>query len=99
MSMATILASLRPGRTVYEFKSPYVDDDTPRTMVLSPDIMAAVDHPLPDTEEGLRRGELRAWLESFVEYGPITVAEDPFNKPPETMLARAHPVENEVWSI
>ncbi len=100
MSIDTILASLKIGKTVFRFKSLFTnDDDTPRTMLISPEIEFAVQLPLPDNEEGRRWGELRAWLESFVELCELTVAADPFNKPPGTMLARTAPIEREVWSI
>lgn len=101
MSMDTILASIRPCRKVHEFKSLFVDEDeeTPRRMVVSPDIHTAVQLPFADTPEGIRCGEFRAWLESFVELGELSVSEYPFNKPPETMLARTDPIGDEVWSI
>jgi len=99
MSIDTIVASLAPNRKLYEVRSQFVDDETPRRMLVSADVDAAITQPFPDTPEGERRGELRAWLENFIELGEITVSEDPDNKPPETMLARTHPVKAEFWSI
>lgn len=51
----------------------------------------------------MRKGDVavsyvRGW-KSFVELCELTVAADPFNKPPDTMLARTAPLEKEVWSI
>ena len=77
----------------------YTGDETARTMIVSADILAAVSPPFADTEQGRRLGEFRAWLDNFMEGGEITVAEDPFNKPPGAMLARVDPVKDEFWAI
>jgi hypothetical protein len=74
-------------------------DDTPRTLYISPDISAAVSFPFADTPEGGRLGEFRAWLDDFIEGAEISVGEDPQDKPPDTDLARVCPVEKEFWSI
>jgi len=68
-------------------------------MIVSPDILAAATPPFADTEEGLRLGEFRAWLDAFSEGAEMSVAEDPFRKPPDAMLARVHPIDRELWSI
>jgi hypothetical protein len=74
-------------------------DETARTLYVSSEISAAVSFPFPDTPEGERLGEFRAWLDNFIEGSELTVAEDPDQKPPDAMLARVHPVEKEFWSI
>ena len=77
-----------------------ITQDEPRTVYVSSEIMEAVSTlPFPDTEEGYRLGEFRAWLDGFIEGGEISVAEDPDEKPPDAMLARVHPVKAEFWSI
>jgi hypothetical protein len=74
-------------------------DDTPRTLYISPDISAVVSFPFADTPEGVRLGEFRAWLDDFIEGAEISVSESPRGKPPDTDLARVCPVEKEFWSI
>lgn len=74
-------------------------DETARILYVTADISAAVMFPFPDTLEGTRLAEFRAWLDAFIEGGEISVAEDPQNKPPGTMLARVCPIEEEFWSI
>jgi hypothetical protein len=68
-------------------------------MFVSRDVLVAVSPPFSDTEQGQRLGEFRAWLDSFVEGGEISVAENPNEKPAHAMLARVAPVEDEFWSI
>jgi hypothetical protein len=68
-------------------------------MIVSSDILAVVTPPFPDTEQGKRLGELRAWFDSFIEGAEITVSEHPDRKPPDAMLSRVHPVDAEFWSI
>jgi len=75
------------------------DDETPRTMYVSADILAAVTPPFADTIEGERLGKFRAWLDDFVDGARLSVSEDPRGKPPDTMLARVEEVEREFWSI
>jgi hypothetical protein len=75
------------------------EDELARTMYVSPEIMAVITPPFADTVDGERMGEFRAWLEPFILGGELSVAENPDNKPPETMLARVHPVEKEFWAI
>lgn len=105
MSRQQIIAQHVADGNLFKFKSTdfevwgIPEDETPRTMYVSSDIMAAVTLPLADTEEGERLGEFRAWLDGFIEGGEISVAEDPDQKPPDAMLARVHPVNAEFWSI
>lgn len=75
------------------------EDELARTMYVSSDIMAVVTPPFADTVDGERMGEFRACLEGFMLGGELSVAEDPDNKPRETMLARVHPIEKEFWAI
>ncbi len=98
MSIRPILEVLL-GDKLFELASLFTGDETARTMIVSSDILAAVTPPFPDTPEGLRLGEFRAWLDNFMEGGEISVAQDPFRKPPDAMLARIDPVASELWSV
>jgi hypothetical protein len=75
------------------------DDDIPRKVYVSPNVMAAIMEPFADTQEGARLGEFRAWLDAFLLGSEISVCENPHHKPPETDLARVAPIEAEFWSI
>jgi hypothetical protein len=75
------------------------NEEPPRMMYITADIMAAVEYPFADTLDGDRFGKFRAWLDDFVEGARISVSEDPDRKPPWTMLARVHRVQDEFWSI
>lgn len=99
MSIAPILDEhLEMGRLV-ELASLFTGDETARAMIISLEILAVVTPPFPDSEEGVRLGEFRAWLDSFMEGAEISVAEYPFQKPSDAMLSRVDPVESELWSI
>ena len=99
MSIDAILNNLLNNEALFELESLFTGDETARTMIVSPDIMAVVLPPFPETEMGERLGELRAWLDNFLEGGEITVAEDPDAKPADVMLARVHPIRADFWSI
>ena len=70
-----------------------------REMYVSADVHAALIGPFPDTIEGRRRGEFWGWMEAWMYGSEVSVSEYPFDKPPETQLARVSPVEAEFWSI
>jgi hypothetical protein len=97
--MMVILPKLLDKGKLHELESQFTGDETARSMYISSDILSVVTPPFPDTPQGERLGELRAWLDSFIEGCELTVAEDPDNKPPDTMLARVHPVEDNFWAI
>jgi len=99
MSIADILSSLLAAGKLFTLRSLFTGDETVRTMIVSSDIFAVVTPPFSDTEHGRRLGEFRAWLDDFMEGAEISVAEDPFQKPPDAMLARVSPIEYELWSI
>jgi len=99
MSRVQILAKLLQDKGLFELESLYTGEETARTMIVSPEILAVVSPPFADTLEGKRHGEFRAWLDSFMEGAEISVAEDPHDKPPDAMLARVDPIEAEFWSI
>jgi hypothetical protein len=99
MSIDTILDHLLAVGRLVELPSLFTGDETARMIVVSPDILAAVSPPFPETEQGQRRQEFRHWLDAFSEGGEISVAQNPRQKPPEAMLARVEPVGEEFWSI
>jgi len=99
MSINTILDTLLHEKKLFELESLTTGSDTARKMIVSPHIAAVVSPPFPDTEEGLRLGEFRGWLDAFMEGCELSVAEDPHQKPPDAMLARTDPTEDEFWSI
>lgn len=99
MSIQLILQAQLSANQLYELPSLFTGTETARTMIVTPDVLAAVRFPFPDTEEGRRLGAFRYWLDCFSECSQISVAEDPFRKPQDTMLARVGPVEDEFWSI
>jgi hypothetical protein len=94
-----ILDKLLDDKKLFELESLLTGSDTARTMIVSQDVAAAVSPPFPDTEEGLRLGEFRRWLDAFMEGCELSVAEDPHLKPPDAMLSRTDPIEDEFWSI
>lgn len=102
MSIRQILKRhVRDGKLI-QIKSAWSDDDdneTPRKMYVSKDVHAAILEPFPETETGRLRAELAAWMASFIENNEISVSEDPYDKPPDTMLARIDPPAKEFWSI
>jgi hypothetical protein len=99
MSIDNKLQKLLTDRSLYELESLFTGDETVRTMIVSADILTVVTPPFADTVDGGRLGEFRAWLDNFLEGGELTVAENPDTKPPDTMLARVHPVDLDLWSI
>ena len=70
-----------------------------RTVLVTPDIDAIARRPFADTLTGERHAAVAQFLDSFCELNEVTVAENPFCKPPDVMLARVAPVEEELWSM
>lgn len=99
MSRDQILQTLLDQRGLFKLASLLTGDETVRTMIVAPAIFADVMPPFADTPEGERLGELRGWFDAFLEGAEISVSENPDRKPPETMLARVHPVAEEFWSV
>ena len=99
MSRQLLLEAQLSNKELFVLVSLFTGDETARTMIVSASICTMVTPPFPDTELGRRLGEFRAWLDSFMEGAELSVSEDPFNKPPDTMLARVSPVEEDFWSI
>lgn len=88
------LAQVVDAGDVLCFPSMLVGFETARQMYVAPEIWDAVADPFD--EELI---EFRAQLDAFVEGGFLTVAESPFMKPSDAMLARVHPVSWELWDL
>ncbi len=74
-------------------------DETTRTMYVSREILEAVIGPFAENRDGERLSEFRQTLDSFLEGGEFSVAEDPHCKPSDAMIARIDPVTSEIWDI
>ncbi len=72
---------------------------TLREMIVSDEVREAATPPWPENYEGLRRSGFRGELDAFTKGEEFSVAEDPFKKPGYAMLARVHPVSDEIWDI
>lgn len=70
-----------------------------REMIVSKEVSEAVTPPWPENYEALRRSGFRGELDAFTQGDEFSVAEDPFKKPGHTMLARVHPVSDEIWDV
>jgi len=68
-------------------------------MFVSTEVADVLDPPWADTREGRLFARLEALLTGFVEGDYLTVGEDPFNKDSGAILARVHPVEEEIWDF
>lgn len=75
------------------------EEETPRTMLVSCEIMEQLKSAFSDTIEGARIAEFLQTLEDFAEGAVFTVSEHPFKKPTDVMLARVHPIETDIWDI
>jgi hypothetical protein len=95
MSIDRILAELVAQGRLISLPSLFTGTDTARLLYVAPAVFAAVSPPFADNETGRRLAEFRASLDGFLEGGEISVAEDPRRKPPDAMLARVAPVEEE----
>ena len=72
--------------------------ETVRTMYVSAEVFNAVKDPFgEDADE--RLAEFRQTLDAFLEGNEISVAEDPYIKPSDAMLARVDPIAYEIWDI
>lgn len=70
-----------------------------RDMFVTPEIDVIAKRPFADTELGERHAAVAVYLDAFAELNEITVSENPFTKPRDTMLARVHPAASEFWSM
>jgi hypothetical protein len=75
-----------------------VGEPVERTMFVSQEVYGAISGPwvLSDTYQ---MAMLRANLDMFTQGKIISIAEDPYQKPKSTYMARVDPPEDEVWDI
>jgi hypothetical protein len=99
MSIDRILQPLLVDGRLRELPSLFTGFETARTMIVTPEIFAAVTPPFPKGTDGVRLAEFRNWLDAFSEGGELSVAENPLKKPHDAMLARVEPTNAEFWSI
>lgn len=99
MSIDLILKRHILAGKLIELPSLFTGDETARKVFVAPDVIAAVEPPFQETMNGDRMEEFRAVLDAFSEGARFSVAEDPYDKDPYAMLARVHPVEDELWCI
>jgi hypothetical protein len=70
-----------------------------RTLFVSTEVNDVVYPPWPPNRNGFRLATFRGVLDAFTAGEMISVAENPFKKPPDAFLARVDPVTDEVWDI
>lgn len=70
-----------------------------RTLYVTPDLDAYTQPPFADTLCGERFAAVAQFFDAFCELNMITVSENPDRKPPDVMMARVKPVEDEFWSM
>jgi hypothetical protein len=87
------------GQNLFCLESEFKQDDSPRAVFVSADVMHIVNGSPWPGKDGRRYARLRALLDSFTTGGFITVAERPFDKHARAILARVDPVEAEVWDF
>lgn len=74
-------------------------EETFRTIYTTPELLRDVMPPFATDNDGYRLAEFRSYLDAFTEGAELSVAERPFNKPSDAMLARVNPVEDEIWDM
>lgn len=74
-------------------------DPTVRTVIVSEEVLEAVTLPMSQNWEGHRCSMFRGTLDAFTRGERISVAEIPYDKPGDTILARVDPVTEEIWDI
>ncbi len=74
-------------------------DDTVRIVYVAKEIWDVVNPPYAESKEGEMHAEFRQMLDAFLEGGEFSVAQDPFLKASDAMMARVHPVDAELWDF
>ena len=74
-------------------------DPVYRCLLVGADVWEATRGPFSDDFTGERQAHFRAALDQFVSGGELAVADDPYDKDPDAMLARINPIHEEVWDI
>jgi hypothetical protein len=84
---------------LHQLESEFCGHETARTIFATKDVLDAISPPFSDDRDGEMHAEFKATIDAFLEGNEITVAEDPYDKPADTMLARVDPVEAGVWDL
>jgi hypothetical protein len=74
-------------------------DDTVRVVYVAKEIWDIINPPYAESAEGEMHAEFRQMLDAFLEGGEFSVAEDPFSKASDAMIARIDPVNAELWDF
>src|SRR5262245_27946994 len=99
MSIDDEIASHMSAGRLFCLPSLIAGFETVRTMYVSQEIFYHVVGPFTDDHDGERLAELRQTLDAFLEGAEFSVAEDPYTKPSDAMLARVAPMSAEIWDI
>jgi hypothetical protein len=70
-----------------------------RTLFVSVEVNDVIYPPWPPNRNGYRLSKFRAVLDDFLAGGRVSVAENPFKKPSDALLARVCPTTDDVWDI
>ena len=94
---AIIQANL--GQRLFPLDPVFKSDESVRAMIVSQEVLDAVEGDFPDNWDGLRLADFRETLDAFSTGEEITVGENPFQKPGDCYMARVDPVALEVVDI
>jgi len=98
MSIAQIVRQSL-GNRLFVLEPMIKSDRVSRVMIVSEEILQAVEPPFADHYDGIRLADFRQTLDAFTTGEQITVAENPFKKPSDAFMARVSPVELEVFDF
>jgi hypothetical protein len=86
-------------REIFLIPSEFLGEECPRTVFATLEVAEMVLGPWEDTRDGRRHKSARGVLDHFTEGGFLTIAQDPFRKDSQAILARVDPVDREVWDF
>ena len=93
------IKELRPSGALRFVPTAMPGDAVVREVFASREVYDVVCGQWPDNYMGSRYADFRANLDAFTRGDYMSASLDPFNKPPETDLARTDPVKKEIWSL
>ncbi len=90
------------GNRLFRLPPSIPSDPTVRKIVVTREVLHAVDGIFPDNYDGIRLSDFRETLDAFTIGEEISVGENPFKKPSNCFLARVDPVVlepvPEIWT-
>jgi hypothetical protein len=98
MSIQDQIAWLASAKKLFCLESRLTGEETVRTLWVSQEILEAVTPPYLQAQ-AVRLSEFREFLDSFLEGGEFSVANNPGCKPSDAMLARVRPVDEQFWDF